>query len=114
MAQAVDDLGPDGQKIQPIFITIDPARDTPAQLARYVPQFDKRLVGLTGSPQQIAQVAKAFKVYYAKADDTPTYAMNHSAFVYLMNPDGKFLTVFPSDMDGDKMASEIRSYMKPS
>jgi protein SCO1/2 len=114
MAQAIETLGPNGGKVQPIFITIDPARDTPKQLANYVPQFDKRLVGLTGSPQQIADVAREFKVYYAKADDTPAYAMNHSSFVYLMNPEGRFLTVFPSDMDGDKMASEILTYMKPS
>jgi protein SCO1/2 len=113
MAQALDALGPDGKKVQPIFITIDPARDTPKQLAGYVPLFDKRLVGLTGTPAQIAAVAKEYKVYYAKADQPNggPYAMNHSSFVYLMNPEGKFLTVFPSDMDGDKMASEIKRYM---
>ena len=115
MAQALETLGADGARVQPIFITIDPARDTTKQLAAYVPQFDKRLVGLTGTPQQIATVAREYKVYYAKADqpggDPNSYGMNHSSFVYLMDPDGKFLTVFPSDMDGDKMAAEIRRYM---
>ncbi len=115
MGQAVDSLGPLADKVQPIFITIDPARDTAKQLAAYVPQFDKRLVGLTGTPEQIAAIAKAYKVYYAKADqaggDPKSYGMNHSSFVYLMDPNGKFLTVFPSDMDSDKMASEIKRYM---
>ena len=116
MAQALDQMGPAGQKVQPIFITIDPDRDTVQQLKTYVPLFDKRLVGLTGTPQQIAAVAKAYKVYYSKADqpgvDTKSYGMNHSSFVYLMDPNGKFLTVFSSDTDSDKMAAEIRRYME--
>jgi protein SCO1/2 len=115
MAQAVEDMGPVGAKVQPIFITIDPDRDTVQQLKTYVPLFDKRLVGLTGTPQQIAAVAKEYKVYYSKADqpgvDTKSYGMNHSSFVYLMDPKGKFLTVFSSDTDSDKMAAEIKRYM---
>jgi cytochrome oxidase Cu insertion factor (SCO1/SenC/PrrC family) len=118
MAQAIEAMGPAGEKVQPIFITIDPARDTAKQLAGYVPLFDKRLVGLTGTPEQIAAAAKAYKVYYAKADqpgvDAKAYGMNHSSFVYLMDPKGKFLTVFSSDTDSDKMAAEIRRYMAPS
>lgn len=115
MAQAIDAMGPNGAKVQPIFITVDPERDTAKQLAAYVPLFDKRLVGLTGSPEQIAAVAKAYKVYYAKADqpgvDAKSYGMNHSSFVYLMDPKGKFLTVFSSDTDSEKMAAEMRRYM---
>lgn len=114
MSQAIESLGPDAARIQPIFITIDPVRDTAQQLANYVPLFDKRLVGLTGTPAQIANVARAYKVYYAKADDRPDYAMNHSSFVYLMGPDGRFLTVFGSDIDADKMAAGIKTYLKPS
>jgi protein SCO1/2 len=114
MAGAIDDLGKDGDKVQPIFVTVDPARDTVKQLAGYVPSFHKRLVGLTGTPEQIAQIAKEYKVYYAKADgpDPKTYLMNHSSFVYLLDPAGKFLTVFPSDMDSEKMAAGIEKYMK--
>jgi len=115
MSQAIETMGADGAKVQPIFITIDPARDTPKQLADYVKLFDKRLVGLSGTPEQIAQVAKAYKVYYAKAEasaDKANYAMDHSSYVYLMDPDGRFMTVFPSDMDADKMAAEMRRYMK--
>jgi protein SCO1/2 len=115
MAQAIEEMGPAGQKVQPIFVTIDPDRDTVQQLKTYVPLFDKRLVGLTGTPQQIAAVAKEYKVYYSKADqpgvDTKSYGMNHSSFVYLMDPKGRFLTVFSSDTDSDKMAAEIKRYM---
>jgi protein SCO1/2 len=113
MAEAVDALGPAGAQVQPIFITVDPERDTAEKLAHYVPLFDKRLVGLTGTPAEIATVAKEYKVFYAKAEQpngTP-YLMNHSSFVYLMDPAGRFLTIFPSDMDSDKMAAEIRRYM---
>jgi cytochrome oxidase Cu insertion factor (SCO1/SenC/PrrC family) len=115
MAQALDAMGPTAAKVQPIFITIDPARDTVKQLAGYVPLFGKQLVGLTGTQEQIAGVAKAYKVYYAKADqpgvDAKSYGMNHSSFVYLMDAKGKFLTVFSSDTDSDKMAAEIKRYM---
>jgi protein SCO1/2 len=114
MAQAMDDLGADSAKVQPIFVTIDPARDTPGQLAAYVPQFDRRLVGLTGSAEQIAAIAREYKVYYAKAETASApdaYAMNHSSYVYLMDPNGKFLTVFSSDDDAGKMAASIRQYM---
>jgi protein SCO1/2 len=116
MAQAIDSLGADGAKIQPIFITIDPERDTVEHMAAYVKLFDPRLVGLTGTPEQIAGVARAYRVYYAKApaQDEGPYMMNHSSYVYLMNPDGKFLTVFSSDLDADRLASEIRRYMGAS
>jgi protein SCO1/2 len=112
MAQAIDTLGPLGDKVQPIFVTIDPERDTPPRLADYVPLFHKRLVGLTGTPEQIAAIARAYKVYYAKAPlKDGAYGMNHSSFVYLMNPQGKFMTVFGGDLDADKMAAELRRYM---
>jgi protein SCO1/2 len=118
MAQALDTMGPDGAKVQPIFVTIDPARDTQSQMAKYVPLFDKRLAGLTGTAEQIAAIAKDYKVYYSKApaagSDPNAYGMNHSSFVYLMDPNGKFLTVFSSDTDSDKMAAEIRRYMAPA
>lgn len=118
MAQALETMGPDGAKVQPIFVTIDPARDTQAQMAKYVPLFDKRLAGLTGTAEQIAAIAKAYKVYYSKAPatgaDPNAYGMNHSSFVYLMDPKGKFLTVFSSDTDADAMAAEIHRYMLPA
>ncbi|HYD32353.1 MAG TPA: SCO family protein [Azospirillaceae bacterium] len=111
MAQALDRLGADADKIQPLFITIDPQRDTVTQLAAYTPLFHPQMIGLTGSPEQVAAAARAFRVYYAKAktDESGHYAMDHSSFVYLMGPDGHFLTVFPHGTDPDKMAAEIRA-----
>ena len=114
MSLAIDDLGAQGDKVQPIFITVDPERDTVKQLAGYVPAFHKRLVALTGTPEQIGAVEKQFKVYAAKAEGEKggPYLMNHSGFVYLQDPAGRFITVFPSDMDAETMAAAIRKVMK--
>ena len=111
IGQAMDqlDAGKAG-KIQPIFITIDPARDTPAKLADYVPSFHPRLEGLTGSDADIAQVAKEYKVYYQKSDATAQstdYVMDHSSYVYLVAPDGKTIGIFSSDTTADDMAKSL-------
>jgi protein SCO1/2 len=122
MAAAIDELGPLGDKVQPLFITVDPARDTPAQLADYVALFHPRLIGLTGSSEQIAAVAKAYKVYFARADAgagssgaaeaTSAYLMDHSAFVYLMGPSGQFITLFPGGTSPAAMAAAIRERLQ--
>lgn len=98
------------QKIQPIFITIDPERDTPATLKQYVDHFYPTMAGLTGSAEQIAAVAKAYRVYYAKAiqDDSSDYLMDHSSFVYLMGPDGEFRRMFKQNTPPPKMAEALR------
>jgi len=92
LAQAIDRLGGDARRFQVVFITVDPARDTPAQLATYLssPAFPKGAIGLTGSPAQIAAVAHAYHVYYKKAGDGPNYSMDHTSIVYLMDPTGVF------------------------
>lgn len=113
MAQALDELGPAAESVEPLFITVDPQRDKPAQMAEYVALFDDRIVGLTGTPEQIADVARKFRVYYAKAPgDEETYLMDHSTYTYLMGPDGEFLTVFPRGTDADAMAKSIRQFMQ--
>ena len=86
-----------GGKVAPIFITIDPARDTPAAIKPFVAAFHPRLVGLTGTPAQIDAVAKAFGVYAKKVDtgDPENYLMDHSAMVYLFDPDGKPVAFLP-------------------
>ena len=109
MATAIDRLGPEGDLVQPIFITIDPERDTVERLAEYAPLFHPRLVALTGTPAEIAEAARAYRVYYEKAGDTPDYLMNHSGIVYLMDPDGRFLTHFPQGTSPEEMALKIRS-----
>lgn len=117
---ALEQLGDKAAKVQPIFISVDPDRDTPQVLAKYVKQFDPRLVGLTGSAEQIAAVAKAYRVYYekvkdehaggAKSDDGD-YSVDHSSVAYLMGPNGEFLTFFPPGVSPEEMAKKIRSYL---
>jgi cytochrome oxidase Cu insertion factor (SCO1/SenC/PrrC family) len=109
LSDALGKLGPDAAKVTPIFITIDPERDTAQALKAYAANFDPRLVALTGSPAQIAQVAKEYRVYYAKAGEGPSYSMDHTALVYLMGPDGAYLEMFAPQMSADEIAKELRS-----
>jgi protein SCO1/2 len=116
---ALDLLGPEkSARVQPLFITIDPERDTPEVLATYVQQFSDTLVGLTGTQEQIAAVAHAYKVYYgrAKAEDadeaSDEYMMDHTSFLYLMGPDGKFIKVFPAGTSVDDLAKALSENVK--
>lgn len=111
MLIALDELGPDAGKVQPVFITIDPDRDTPAALGKYVGNFHPRLIGLSGSPAQIGQAARSYRVYYAKVDDPKAgenYLMDHSSVIYLMDPDGRYLTHFSHGIAPDRMAKRLR------
>jgi len=110
-AEVMDRLGPLADRVQPLLITVDPARDTPEHLAGYVTLFHPRLVGLTGTEAQIAQVARAYRVYYAKTDvrDAETYMMDHSAAVYLMGPDGRFVSIFGRGVPAERIADQIRA-----
>ncbi|MDR3500784.1 MAG: SCO family protein [Parvibaculum sp.] len=113
MAGAMQKLGAKAEKVQPIFVTIDPDRDTPAVLAQYVKQFDPRLIGLTGTAAQTAAIAKAYRVFYEKVKDEQNaadYSMDHSSIVYLMGPDGGFLAFFPPATGPDEMAAKIASF----
>jgi protein SCO1/2 len=110
IAAAIDKLGPAGREVVPMFVSVDPARDTPAVMAKYVKLFSNRFVGLTGTPQQIADVAHAFRVYYAREPAKPgeAYAVDHSSFVYLMDPKGRLAALFNQDTSADDMAARIR------
>lgn len=111
---ALSALGEDAAKVQPIFITVDPDRDTPEVMARYVKQFDPRLIGLSGTAAETAAIAKEYRVYYEKVKDPDSsgdYSMDHSSIVYLMGPDGGFLTFFPPGTSPEKMAEKIKSLM---
>ena len=88
------------RKVQPIFITTDPERDTPPVLKQYLRAFHPRIVGLTGTPQQVADAAKAYAVYYEKVPgEGDGYVMNHSRILYLMGPAGEPIAMLP-DKDG--------------
>lgn len=112
MGQALDMLPPEtAEKITPVFITVDPERDTPELVGEYVKHFHPRLVGLTGTAEQIRTVTQAYRVYYQKVeeegDDPDAYLMDHSAIAYLMGPDGAFLTHFSHGIAPEKMAETL-------
>ncbi|PWC36186.1 SCO family protein [Azospirillum sp. TSO35-2] len=113
MTQALDLLGPQADKVQPLFITVDPDRDTVAHMNDYVGLFHPRLVGLTGTADQVREAARAYRVYYAKApqkDAKPDeYLMDHSSFIYLMGPDGRFVGVYPAGTTADRIAQDLGS-----
>jgi cytochrome oxidase Cu insertion factor (SCO1/SenC/PrrC family) len=110
VGSALDQLGTKADKITPVLVSVDPARDTPEALKNYVENFHPRLVGLTGTPEQLAATAKAFKVFYQKVDN-PTrpqdYLMDHSSILYLMGPDGKFVKHFTYTTDAKKLAEGL-------
>jgi protein SCO1/2 len=110
MSEALNKLGSDGRNIVPIFITIDPARDTVEQMANYMPSFHPRMVGLTGTEEQIKQAASAYRVFYSKADGDKAgdgYLMDHSTFMYLMNPAGEYVTHFGYGISADDLAARL-------
>ncbi|WEK52335.1 MAG: SCO family protein [Candidatus Kaistia colombiensis] len=89
--QWLKQLGPDGDKLKVYFVTVDPERDTPEQMNNYLQAFDPRIIGLTGSRPQIDQMLKAYKVYSKKIGEGEDYTMDHSAAVYLLDSDAKFV-----------------------
>jgi protein SCO1/2 len=110
---ALDRLGPTGDAVQPLFITLDPDRDTAQHLADYVSLFHPRLIGLTGDATSIRQAARAYKVYYAKVPkaDGSDYTVDHSGYIYMMDRAGQYLGFFPPGTPPDRMAAVIRPYL---
>ncbi|EKV32038.1 Cytochrome oxidase biogenesis protein [Caenispirillum salinarum AK4] len=107
---ALDGLDPAiVEKITPVFITVDPERDTPEAVGKYVAHFHPDMVGLTGSPEQVDAAVKAYRAYYKKQpqDDGP-YLMDHSSVTYLMNPEGEFVRHFSHGTTPDAMAEGLR------
>jgi cytochrome oxidase Cu insertion factor (SCO1/SenC/PrrC family) len=114
-AAALDKLGPKADRVAPLFISVDHERDTPEMLARYVSSFHPRLVGLTGSAEEIAAVTRSYRVYFKKVKDDKSgaaYTYDHSSIVYLMAPDGKFVTHFTHTTSADAMAAGIQRHVK--
>jgi protein SCO1/2 len=113
MSGAVDKLGRVADAVQPIFITVDPARDTVAQMKTYAGNFTPRLLALTGTPDEVAAAARAYRVYFQKApgEGKDDYAMDHSAFVYLMGRDGRYLKLFGPEVTAEEMAAAIQKFL---
>jgi protein SCO1/2 len=110
MGAALDRLGPKRPRVVPMFITVDPARDTPGVLKDYVKSFGPDFIGLTGSEKSITDAAREYHVY-VKKHPLPGggYAMDHSGVIYLMGPDGKFVTYYEDEIGPDKLADDLRA-----
>jgi len=106
-------LGDKAKDLQIVFISVDPQRDTPQALKDYLSSdgFPKGCIGLTGTPEQVAQAARAYRAFYEKVGEGETYTMNHSLTVYLMGPDGKFRTAVAYGLGPDKSARIVEDAM---
>ena len=116
LTEALTLLGQDADKVRPLFVSVDPGRDTAEYIKEYVSYFHPNVLGLTGTEEQIKQAAKAYRVYYARekgeADaDEEDYTISHSSIVYLMGPDGKFMTHFSYGTDPSQIAQKILELM---
>jgi protein SCO1/2 len=112
IGRSLDLLGPAGEAVQPVFITLDPERDSPAHLGEYLPLFHPRFVGLTGSSEEIRAIADAYKVFYDKVGTRDgAYTVDHTAFVYLIGRDGGYLGFFPPNTPAERMVAIVRPHL---
>ena len=113
VSTAIETLGNEADNVQPLFITVDPKRDTRQVLDEYLKSFDPRIIGLTGSEEQTATAAKAYRVYTGSSPgkDEDHYLVDHSAFVYVMDPLGKFAGIIAGETPGVEMAAQLRKLM---
>jgi protein SCO1/2 len=113
ISRAITGLGELDDTVQPIFITVDPERDTAEALNSYVTMFHPRLVGFTGQPEDIAKVLRGYKIYAAKVDDPQMseYTMDHSAFTYLIGPEGNLLHIFKHEDTSEIITDVMRQWI---
>jgi protein SCO1/2 len=109
-------LGPEGDQLQPVFVTLDPARDKPEVLRAYVASFHPRFVALTGTEDEIRRVATSYKVFFEKVrpPGVNTYLIDHSAYVFLLDREGRFITLFPPGTPQERMAVMVREQFEKS
>lgn len=109
---ALDELGPKRGAVRPVFITVDPERDTPEVLKSYVTSFDAPILALTGTPEEIAQAAKDYRVYYAKHPEAGgDYSMDHSSVIYVMDPQGRFTASFTHENSPEEIAERLKKLL---
>lgn len=116
IATALKELGPEAARVQPLFITIDPQRDTAAVMQQYTQSFDPRIIGLRGTAQQTAAVAQEYGAYYVRHATGPgaeDYLIDHSTYLYIIDPEGKFVRAFHGDASADRIAEALRELLKP-
>lgn len=110
IADALRKLGPQAHTVVPLFITVDPARDRPAVLRKYLSAFGPEFVGLTGSPEQIAAAAQAYRVYFAKRPVSGGgYSVDHASTIYLMAPDGRFVSILDGQEGAGALEKDLRA-----
>jgi protein SCO1/2 len=114
LAAALERMGPKAGQVQVVFVSVDPERDTPAQMKTYLasPAFPKGAIGLTGTPAQVAAAARAYRVYYKKAGDGPGYSVDHTAIIYLIDPAGRFNRPIAEGISPDETARQITEAMR--
>jgi protein SCO1 len=114
-ALAADELAERGVGVGQVFISVDPGRDTPAVVKDFTQSIHPRLIGLTGTPDEIAAVAREYKVFYRQSGDDPeNYLMDHSTFTYLMAPGGAFLEFYSSDASPEEVADSVACFAAKS
>jgi len=112
IAIALDELGPQRSAVRPVFVTVDPERDTPAVLKSYVTAFDAPILALSGTPEEIAQAAKGYRVYYAKHPEAGgDYSMDHSSVIYVMDPEGRFTASFTQENSPEEIAERLKKLL---
>jgi cytochrome oxidase Cu insertion factor (SCO1/SenC/PrrC family) len=111
---ALDKLGAAAEAVQPLFITVDPERDTPSRLSDFISSFDPRFVALTGTMPAIRKTALAYRVYFARpASKAENYPVDHTGFIYLVGADGRYLGFLPPGLAPDAIADAIRTRLRP-
>ena len=109
LSETLKRMGPDADKLKTIFVSLDPARDTPDLLKTYLQSFDPRIIGLTGREDEITAVAKAYKVFWRKVPtEGGDYTLDHTAIVYLMNADGEYVGALAYREDADQMLAKLK------
>jgi protein SCO1/2 len=112
MSEVFNKLGPDADRVNALFVTVDPVRDTPEKLKDYLSSFNPRLIGVSGSVDGLAAIAKAYRVYYKKVPlKDGDYTMDHTAIVYLMDKDGRFVAPFSLKRRPEEAAADLKKYL---
>ena len=113
VALAMDELGPATEKLQSLFVTLDPTHDTPERLSVYLAGFDKRMIGLTGSEKQTKDAVQSFRMYVkTRVLDSGDTTIDHSSYLFLKRPDGSFARLLSGDTSGHNLAGELRSHLQ--
>jgi protein SCO1/2 len=116
IAAAIESLGPEGARVQPVFVTLDPLRDTPKMLGAYAESFNPRFAALGGTEEEVRRVALSYKVFYEKVvrPGSDAYLIDHTSFTYVVDTRGQYVGYFPPGTSGKRMAEQVRAVLAGS